>query len=125
MGGLCSKRSVVDKSPSDSTLNVDCLKDHDHSSDQPSVKIKTESVALRTEENKDKWLPQPPLSFSDRLMSTFGQNPNDVDLQAPQMSRVHSQKFRSTKSKPAASAKIGTTKVSHLKNFIYLSAMEI
>lgn len=119
MGGLCSKRSVVDKSPSDSTLNVDCLGDHNHNSDQSSVKIKSESVDLTAGENKDKWLPHPPLSFSDRLMPTFGQNPNDaVDLQAPQMSRVHSQKFRLTKSKPAASAKTGTTKVAEVSSIL-------
>ncbi|KAI0531021.1 hypothetical protein KFK09_000570 [Dendrobium nobile] len=119
MGGLCSKRSAVDKSPSDSTLNVDYLGDHDPSSDNSRVKIKSESVALPAGENKDKWLPQPPLSFSDRLMSTFEQNPDDaVDLQAPQISRVHSQKFMLTKSKPAASAKTGTIKVAEVSSIL-------
>ncbi|XP_020572696.1 uncharacterized protein LOC110019399 [Phalaenopsis equestris] len=119
MGGLCSKRSVVDKSPSDSTLNVDYLGDNDLSSDQSSVKIKSESNALPAGEKKDKWLSQPPLSFSDRLLSTFGQNPNDTaDLKTPQMSRVHSQKFRLSNSKPAASAKNGTTKVAEVSSIL-------
>ncbi|KAL0928754.1 hypothetical protein M5K25_000675 [Dendrobium thyrsiflorum] len=119
MGGLCSKRSAVDKSPSDTILNVDYLGDHDPSSDNSRVKIKSESVALPAGENKDKWLPQPPPSFSDRLMSTFEQNPDDaVDLQAPQISRVHSQKFMLTKAKPAASAKTGTIKVAEMSSIL-------
>lgn len=119
MGGLCSKRSIVDKSPSDSILNGNYYADHEHKPDQSSAKIQSESAVLPSDENKDKWLPQPPLSFSDRLVPDFGQNPTgSVDLREHQLSRVHSEKSRSGKSKPATPAKTGTTKVTEVSSIL-------
>jgi len=80
MGGICSKRAVVDKSPSDTTLNADGIKDHD-----PMEPPAEETMEKEFEEHGA-------FSFSD---------PGVRKPKKPQLSRVHSE--RSTKSKPTTS----------------------
>ncbi|KAK8928623.1 hypothetical protein KSP39_PZI017418 [Platanthera zijinensis] len=119
MGGRCTKGSAVDKSPSDTTLYGNHMVDHEHDSDKSSVKIQNEAIVLPSGESEENWAPQPPLSFSDRLMNSSEQNPNgSVDLPEPHLSRVHSQKSRSAKSKPAASVKAGATKVAEVSSIL-------
>lgn len=112
MGGLCSKRSAVDKSPSDSTLHADGLRDHEPKSYQYRTKARSGST-LPTGETMDKQFPEQPFSFSERTMLASGSIPDDAaESREPQLSRTLSDKSRPAKSKPAASAKAGTTKVS-------------
>jgi len=81
MGGICSKRAAVDKSPSDTTLNADGLKDQD-----PMEPPADETMEKEFEEHVA-------FSFSD---------PGARKPKKPQLSRVHSE--RSTKSKPTTKA---------------------
>lgn len=109
MGGLCSKGAAVDKSPSESTLNANNLRDHEAVSYDSRLKTENNSMIG---ESKEKWLPQPPLSFSDRMMPALGALSGDeFEPRDPQLLRSLSQNSRSTKPKQAASSKGGATKV--------------
>ncbi|KAJ6798360.1 Uncharacterized protein M6B38_211565 [Iris pallida] len=109
MGGLCSKRSSVDKSPSDSTLNPNGLMD-------PEPVAAYDSSLKNHGEAKEKWVAQPPLSFSDRMMPTYG---NAATEEEPwQLSSSLLMKSKSTRSKPPASSKTGTTKVSEVSSLL-------
>ena len=107
MGGLCSKRSAVDMSPSESTLDANNVRDHEAVPYESRLKMESNSTAEPNfGENKEKWLPHPPLSFSDRMMPTLGSVSSDAaDDRERQLSRSLSEKSRST------SSKVGTTKV--------------
>ncbi|XP_008781546.2 protein PSK SIMULATOR 1-like [Phoenix dactylifera] len=104
MGVICSKGAAVDKSPSESTLNANVLRDDDmigyESYEREKSSLKTVPVA----ETMGKGLHEEPY-----LVPKEPQEPKES-----QLSRVLSLKSKSTKSKPAASGKITTTKVSEV-----------
>ncbi|KAJ6803223.1 uncharacterized protein M6B38_107415 [Iris pallida] len=107
MGGLCSKRSSVDKSPSESTLNPNGLRD-------PQTLAAYDSGLKKYGEAKEKWVAEPPLSFSDRMMPTYG---NAAEEEPWQLFRSLSMKSKSSRSKPPAT-KTGTTKVSEVSSLL-------
>ncbi|KAM0946319.1 hypothetical protein DsansV1_C09g0093721 [Dioscorea sansibarensis] len=111
MGGLCSKKSLVDKSPSESTLNANGLRDHE------SVPYQSKQ---QMEETVEKRLPQQPLSRSDRMVpaSENKQPGATMETSEPQLLRAHSQKSRSTKTKSSVAAKTGTTKASEVGSLL-------
>lgn len=114
MGGLCSKGSAVDKSPSESTLNANNYRDHEPVDSHSRLKTQNNSIGEQYfGESKEKWLPQPPLSFSDRMMPAVlaGVSSDVVEGIEPQLSRSLSHNSRLTTSKLAATSKAGTTKV--------------
>ncbi|KAG0498442.1 hypothetical protein HPP92_003133 [Vanilla planifolia] len=112
MGGLCSKRSVVDKSPSDGTLNADVVIGHDRISDASLTKLHSESMERKNDELST-------ISFSDHLIPSFSQNPNgDVDLAVVQLSRCLSQNSSLTNSKPLPNLKTGSTRVSEVSSLL-------
>lgn len=83
MGGICSKRAAVDKSPSDTTLNADGVRDHD-----PMEAPAEETMEKEFQEDgvfclSDPGVPRP---------------------KKPQLSRVHSE--RSAKSKQTTKASL-------------------
>lgn len=88
MGGFCSKRAAVDKSPSDTALNADGIKNH-----EPMEAPAGETMEKEFENHGA-------FSFSD---------PGVPKPKKPQLSRVHSE--RSTKSRP-------TTKVSEVSSLL-------
>ncbi|ONK77463.1 uncharacterized protein A4U43_C02F6780 [Asparagus officinalis] len=88
MGGICSRRATVDKSPSDATLDGDGIKEHD------PMEPPSEETMDKEFENHG------PFSFSD---------PGVPKAKGPQLSRVHSE--RSAKSKQ-------TTKVSEMSSLL-------
>ncbi|PKA47969.1 hypothetical protein AXF42_Ash016316 [Apostasia shenzhenica] len=105
MGGFCSKRSVVDHSLSEKTVNSNGLGGQDDNPNQSHLKKHSESIAVPAGELEDKWLPHPSLSFSDQLISSFVKNGNEA------------MKEREP-SKPPVSAKTGGTKVSDVSSIL-------
>ncbi|KAM0947356.1 hypothetical protein DsansV1_C08g0085351 [Dioscorea sansibarensis] len=99
MGGFCSKRSAVDKSPSDSTLNVDGLRDHESMNYESNMKVKTSMMKPPEGETMEKRFTDQPFSFSDRMMAGYENTPTGVATEArePQLSRSLSQKSKPTK----------------------------
>lgn len=114
MGGLCSKRSAVDKSPSETTLDANGLRDsgpvpnhsHDKTQFNPTVLSFGKAVESRLQEQ----------SFSNSVVPNSGNILTGAAEAEPQLSRALSQKSKSTNSKSTGSAKTGTTKASPCSN---------
>ncbi|KAG1331110.1 hypothetical protein COCNU_02G010780 [Cocos nucifera] len=102
MGGICSKGAAVDKSPSEITLSAIDPRDDDMIGYESQGKKKSNLKTAAVAETKEKGLHEQPYSVPKEP-----QDPKET-----QLSRVLSQKSKSTKSKPASSGKIATAKVS-------------
>ncbi|KAG1369903.1 hypothetical protein COCNU_15G002690 [Cocos nucifera] len=102
MGVICSKGAAVDKSPSESTLNANGLRDDDMVDYEPYGREKSSLKAVPVAETMGKGLHEQPYSVPK----------GPKEPKEPQLSRVLSLKSKSTKSKPVASGKITTTKAS-------------
>ncbi|CAA6660455.1 unnamed protein product [Spirodela intermedia] len=122
MGGLCSKRSAVDKSPSESTLQA-----NGYRNPEPLV-FQSGGFPRKTQEitnppnvgdTTDKKFREQPFSFSEGITPISRDVLDDAgQLREPQLSRVLSQKSRSTTSKLSSPAKTGTTKVSEVSSLL-------
>ncbi|KAJ0972055.1 hypothetical protein J5N97_020014 [Dioscorea zingiberensis] len=112
MGGFCSKRSLVDKSPSESTLDANGLRDH------PSMPYESKKQLEETMEEKR--FSQQPLSFSNRMMPACENQQSNAatETSEPQLLRANSQKSRSTKTKASVDTKNGTTKASEVGSLL-------
>ncbi|KAJ0969518.1 hypothetical protein J5N97_022395 [Dioscorea zingiberensis] len=99
MGGFCSKRSAVDKSPSDSTLNVNGLRDHESMNYESNMKIKSRVMNPPEVETMEKRFSDQSFSFSAQIMPGHENTPTGVAAEArePQLSRSLSQKSKPTK----------------------------
>lgn len=122
MGGLCSKRYAVDNSPGGIVPRGNGHIDHGpigYQSHELPAKAQTKLTPPLVEENMDKQL-QEPLSFNEGTAPGYGNNGNRIGLEPgePELSRALSHKSRSTKSKPAAAAKMGTAKVSEVSSLL-------
>uniref|UniRef100_A0A1D1YL52 Zinc finger protein Pegasus n=1 Tax=Anthurium amnicola TaxID=1678845 RepID=A0A1D1YL52_9ARAE len=120
MGGLCSKRSAVDKSPSESTLHANGLRDPESLAFQTggySGKTPDSLNPPNVRRNVEKKFGDQPFSFSER-MAPASRNMDASETREPQLSRALSQKSGSTKSKQAAPAKSGATKVSEVSSLL-------
>ncbi|PPD74342.1 hypothetical protein GOBAR_DD28734 [Gossypium barbadense] len=111
MGGLCSRRSTVDNAPVGGFPHV-----NGHfargsglvfQTRQLPAKISTNS-APPAEDSADNagMESREPFSFPEISTVRYGMNPADIDDGIPRLSRVLSNKSRSTKSKQAAVAKV-------------------
>ncbi|KAG0488047.1 hypothetical protein HPP92_006594 [Vanilla planifolia] len=115
MGGHCSKRSTVDRSPSEGILAANCLRGQIPGQSREKFQCKT--ITSSMERNEDKWFSQPSLPSTDQLLCSHGQNAHcAMDLKEPQISRSLSQNSRSTRS--IATAKAGTAKVSEVSSIL-------
>ena len=112
MGGFCSKRSVVDKSPSESTLPANGYPNSDSLSFQPRLPLppkKQEIVyAPNANDSLEKKFREQSLSLSEEIARDRGDVVEDAG--GPQLSRVLSQRS-SASSKLSAPPKTGTAKV--------------
>ncbi|URE04802.1 hypothetical protein MUK42_19239 [Musa troglodytarum] len=112
MGGLCSKRSAVDKSPSETTFDSNGLRDNPLPT-QSRSKMQGDLARSMAREAKEKRLQQQPFSSSEAGRTPSGNIPaTSAEATEPQFLRSLSQKSRSTKSKPSTSGKSGATKAS-------------
>lgn len=96
----------MDKSPSESTLNADGLRDHE------SIPYESKQ---QMEETVEKRFPQQSLSYYDRMVPASENKQPSATMEGsnePQLLRAHSQESRSTKTKSSVAAKTGTTKAS-------------
>ncbi|RRT56995.1 hypothetical protein B296_00037206 [Ensete ventricosum] len=112
MGGLCSKRSAVDKSPSDSTLNSSGFRDQPmpNQSRNKMQGVLAYSVAGDTMEKR---LQEQTFSVTEGMSVPAGDlHAASAEATKPQLLRAFSQKSRSTKSKPSDPGKSGTAKAS-------------
>ncbi|XP_058091236.1 protein PSK SIMULATOR 1-like isoform X2 [Magnolia sinica] len=117
MGGLCSRSSTTESTLGGGVPNAGGHVDHESMGHQPqgfSSKTVGDLNPPFFGEIMDKRL-QEPVSFSERNASEYGNN-NLVDVEPgeQQLGRALSYKSRSTKSKSAAAAKMGTAKVSEM-----------
>lgn len=116
MGGLCSKRSAVDKSPSESTLQANGYRNPEPLAFQSrgkTRKIPEITNPPNVGDTTEKKFREQPFAFSDGITPISRDVLDDAgQVREPQLSRVLSQKSRSTTSKLSTPAKIGTTKVS-------------
>lgn len=112
MGGLCSKRSAVDKSPSESTLDSNGLRDQPMPN-QSRSKMKGALAYSIAGETMEKRLQEQTVSVTEG-MSVPAEDLHAASAEAtePQLSRAFSQKSRSTMSKPSDPGQSGTTKAS-------------
>nr|CAD1818126.1 unnamed protein product [Ananas comosus var. bracteatus] len=115
MGGLCSKGSAVDKSPSDTTLEPNGFRNSGPISYQSRRKKPEESAAEAAGKVMEKQLQESAYSFSERMAVSSA---NAAESDTPQLSRAMSQKSGSTKSKTTSSAKTGSTKVSEVSSIL-------
>ncbi|XP_020102763.1 uncharacterized protein LOC109720218 isoform X2 [Ananas comosus] len=115
MGGLCSKGSAVDKSPSDTTLEPNGFRNSGPISYQSRRKKPEESAAEAAGKVMEKQLQEPAYSFSERMAVSSA---NAAESDTPQLSRAMSQKSGSTKSKTTSSAKTGSTKASEVSSIL-------
>lgn len=105
MGALCSKRSAVDKSPSDSTLRAVNIRDSERKSYQSGIEVEGESIPP-VGEVTDKPNRAESFSFPERAVSSSESVSNgSVESLGSHMSRVLSQNFRSTKKQAKVSEK--------------------
>lgn len=112
MGGLCSKRSAVDKSPSETTFDSNGLRDNPLPTRSRS-KMQGDLPRSMAREAKEMRLQQQPVSSSEGVRTPGGNIPaTSAEATEPQFLRSLSQKSRSTKSKPSTSGKSGATKAS-------------
>nr|XP_009393438.1 PREDICTED: uncharacterized protein LOC103979120 [Musa acuminata subsp. malaccensis]XP_018679097.1 PREDICTED: uncharacterized protein LOC103979120 [Musa acuminata subsp. malaccensis]XP_018679098.1 PREDICTED: uncharacterized protein LOC103979120 [Musa acuminata subsp. malaccensis] len=111
MGGLCSKRSAVDKSPSD-TLDPSGFRGQPIPSQFHSKRQEDLANSL-AEEAMEKRLQEQSFSFRDCTITHTGNFSDAADATELQFFRDISQNSSSTKSKPS-SGKSGTTKVSEV-----------
>lgn len=102
MGGLCSKRSVVDKSPSETTLDPNGLKGQE-GPNQSFDKMDCDLVKLTGGEATGKRLQE---QEAGKIAET----------KEPQFLRTLSYNFGSTKPKPSDSVKSRTAKASSSPN---------
>ncbi|URE04805.1 hypothetical protein MUK42_19239 [Musa troglodytarum] len=103
MGGLCSKRSAVDKSPSETTFDSNGLRDNPLPT-QSRSKMQGDLARSMAREAKEKRLQQQPFSSSEAGRTPSGNIPaTSAEATEPQFLRSLSQKSRSTKSKPSTS----------------------
>ncbi|RWV97632.1 hypothetical protein GW17_00039568 [Ensete ventricosum] len=109
MGGLCSKRSAVDKSPSD-TLDPSGFRGQPILSQFHSKRQEDFANSLAAEA-MEKRLQEQSFSFRDCTITPTGYFSDAADATELQFFRDISQTSRSTKSKPS-SGKSGTTKAS-------------
>ncbi|CAL9185470.1 unnamed protein product [Musa hybrid cultivar] len=109
MGGLCSKRSAVDKSPSD-TLDPSGFRGQPIPSQFHSKRQEDLSNSL-AEEAMEKRLQEQSFSFRDCTITPTGNFSDAADATELQFFRDISQNSSSTNSKPS-SGKSGTTKAS-------------
>ncbi|CAL9136037.1 unnamed protein product [Musa acuminata var. zebrina] len=112
MGGLCSKRSAVDKSPSESTLDSNGLRDQPMPN-QSRSKMKGALAYSIAGETMEKRLQEQTVSVTEG-MSVPAEDLHAASAEAtePQLSRAFSQKSRSTMSKPSDPGQSGTAKAS-------------
>lgn len=115
MGGLCSKRSAVDKSPSESTLDSNGLRDRPMPN-QSHSKMKGALAYSIAGETMEKRLQEQTFSVTEG-MSVPAEDLHAASAEAtePQLSRAFSQNSRSTMStmsKPSDPGKSGTAKAS-------------
>ncbi|XP_042421189.1 protein PSK SIMULATOR 1-like [Zingiber officinale] len=104
MGGICSKTSSVDKSPSDTLDPNGCR--NQPTTNQPNKK--TQGNAM--EEAMEKRLREQPLTGNSSVTS--------ADATEPQFSTSASQTSRLTNSKPCAFGKSGTNKASEVSSVL-------
>ncbi|XP_077239114.1 protein PSK SIMULATOR 1-like [Tasmannia lanceolata] len=120
MGGLCSRRSTVDDLPGGSVLHTNGHINHEYRTyHSHGVSSKTQNMTPPSiMGNMDKQLGES-LSFSERAGTVDrNNNRNDIDLIEPRLSRALSHKSLSIRSRPAAAAKSGTTKVSEVSSLL-------
>lgn len=115
MGGICSRRAIVDNVPSSSySQNGGSIFGAGAFVESNALpgKVKSGSTPPNGEENVDKQ-PREPFSFPEFDASTDGINESSIETYSdavddgiPRYGRVSSQKSRSTKSKQVAVAKV-------------------
>lgn len=108
MGGICSKGAAVDKSPSESTVNANGLRDDDMIGYQSYGRAKSNLKTVPVAETMGKGLHERPCSVPKE----------PKEPKKPLLSRVLSLNSKSIISKPAASEKITTTKVSEVSSLL-------
>ncbi|XP_072964874.1 protein PSK SIMULATOR 1 [Typha angustifolia] len=119
MGGLCSKRSAVDKSPSETTVEPNGLREPEPKSHLAREKMQASSAARPAVEAMDERPQEQNFSFSETALPAAGDSlATDAESREPQLSRALSQKSGSTKSKSSSSAKTGTNKVSEVSSIL-------
>ncbi|RZS28081.1 hypothetical protein BHM03_00061635 [Ensete ventricosum] len=112
MGGLCSKRSAVDKSPSDSTLNSSGFRDQ-LMPNQSRNKMQGALAYSVAGDTMEKRLQEQTFSVTEGMSVPAGDfHAASAEATEPQLLRAFSQKSRSTKSKPSDPGKSGTAKAS-------------
>ncbi|OMO53948.1 hypothetical protein CCACVL1_28184 [Corchorus capsularis] len=112
MGGLCSRRSTVDNAPGGGFPQVNGHFGRGSGmvfqTRELPAKINTNSTPPLAEVNADNADKEPrePFSFPEVNTVPYGMSPDDINDGIPRLSRVLSNKARSTKSKQAAVAKV-------------------
>ncbi|PKA62529.1 hypothetical protein AXF42_Ash009416 [Apostasia shenzhenica] len=114
MGAICSKGSAVDKSPSDITISANGVGDKVRLSSSSQPKSCDDLKALSVSGVVEKRSLEQSFSFSEGMSrSESGAGPRKLAL-----SRVLSEKSRSTKSKATVGVKSGSQKVSEVGSFL-------
>ncbi|XP_008799192.1 protein PSK SIMULATOR 1 [Phoenix dactylifera] len=117
MGGICSRKSAVDKSPSETTLDVNGFRDPGPMPSHSHDKMQCNSSVLPIGKAVENQLQEQ--SFSNLAVPDSGNILTGAEeAKEPQLSRALSQKSRSTNSKSTGSAKTGTTKVSEVSSYL-------
>ncbi|KAH1065063.1 hypothetical protein J1N35_030050 [Gossypium stocksii] len=109
MGGLCSRRSTVDNAPSGGFPHV-----NGHIGQRTGLVFQTRELPAKinaksnhppAEDNADK-VSGEPFSFPEISTAPYGTSADDINDGIPRLSRVLSDKSRSTKSKQVTAAKV-------------------
>ncbi|URD85150.1 hypothetical protein MUK42_26696 [Musa troglodytarum] len=101
MGGLCSKRSAVDKSPSESTLDSNGLRDQPMPN-QSRSKMKGALAYSIAGDTMEERLQEQTFSVTEGMSVPAGDlHAASAEATEPQLSRAFSHKSRSTMSKPS------------------------
>ncbi|KAJ6884722.1 hypothetical protein NC652_031660 [Populus alba x Populus x berolinensis] len=108
MGGLCSRSSTVDNAPGGGFPQLNGHFSHGSGLVYQTRELKIDNNANPSPivENVDNKQLREPFSFPEVTVVQYEVNPDDIDDGIPRLSRALSSKSGSTKSKPAAVAKV-------------------
>ncbi|KAK8950982.1 hypothetical protein KSP39_PZI003539 [Platanthera zijinensis] len=119
MGSFCSKNSAVDKSPSDVTFSAGNRKDNGKVLSPSPLKSFGDLKCFQAGDSMGKRSLEQSFSFSEGLVPSFGCNRADISAPTqPALSRVHSEKFPSTKPKASPGGRSGAHKVSEVSSLL-------
>lgn len=123
MGGLCSRRANAENTTDGGIPHVNGHLNYGagivYQSRRLPTQLNSDPMQSPAEETADEQLTEPALSFPEVNAISLGIPMDDVDDGIPRLSRVLSNKSRSTRSKQVAIAKVSSRHICYVTSFGY------